>query len=115
MSKNKKIFTIGGATFDVFIHAKDHSILKFLEADSSKSFVCLNYGGKVKIDEVKETYGGGATNTGIAFARMGFDVSTLVKIGEDHGEGVLNNLESEGVDTRFIRKTKKDKTAFSTI
>ncbi len=113
--KNKKIFTIGGATFDMFIKAKDHSILKFLEQDSSKEYVCLDYGGKVKIDDVKEAFGGGATNTGIAFARMGYEVCTVVKVGSEYGEKVINNLEAEGVDTQFIKKTNRDKTAFSTI
>ena len=70
--KNTKIFTIGGATFDMFIKAHDHGIMQFKTAESFKDWICLDYGGKVKIDEVYETFGGGATNTAIAFARMGF-------------------------------------------
>ncbi len=78
-------------------------------------WLCLEYGGKVRIDEVQETFGGGATNTGVAFSRMGFDVSTVAMIGSEYGDKVIENLEKEKVDTHFIKKTKRDKTAFSTI
>jgi sugar/nucleoside kinase (ribokinase family) len=62
-----------------------------------------------------ETFGGGATNTGIAFSRMGFDVATCAKVGAEHGIEVIENLKKEGVCTDFVRKTKRDKTAFSDI
>ncbi len=113
--KQIKIFTIGGATFDMFIKAHDHGIMQFKTPESFKDWICLDYGGKVKIDEVHETFGGGATNTAIAFARMGFQAFFVGKVGAEYGDKVIDNLEKEGVDTRFTRKTKRDKTAFSTI
>lgn len=112
---NPKIFTIGGATFDVFVHTKDQAIMEFMTPESRDKWLCLKHGGKIKVKEVIETFGGGATNTGVAFARMGFDVSTCAKIGAEYGERVIKNLKNEGVDTSFIRKTKRDKTAFSDI
>jgi sugar/nucleoside kinase (ribokinase family) len=114
--KNKpKIFTIGGATFDIFVHAKDQAIMEFATQEERAKWLCLRHGGKIKIKEVLETFGGGATNTGVAFARMGFDVATCAKIGADHGAEVIENLAKEGVRTDFIRKTERDKTAFSNI
>ncbi|MBN2096538.1 carbohydrate kinase family protein [Candidatus Peregrinibacteria bacterium] len=113
--KQPKIFTIGGATFDMFIRAHDHGIMEFKTAQETHDWLCLEHGGKVKIDEVHETFGGGATNTGVAFARMGFEVSTVVKVGSEYGDKVIDNLKKEGVDTRFIKHTSRDKTAFSTI
>jgi len=114
--KNKKIFTIGGATFDIFIKAHDHSIIRIRDQHSSKELLCLDYGGKVKIDEVHETYGGGATNTAVAFSRMGFDVLFVGTVGDDeYGIKVLENLKKEGVDGRYAKLTKRDMTAFSTI
>ena len=110
-----KIFTIGGATFDIFIKAHDHAIMQLKDQETSKEFICLNYGGKIKIDEVHETFGGGATNTAVAFARMGFDANFVGKIGSQYGERVIDNLKKEGVNTCFVKKTKQDKTAFSTI
>lgn len=113
--KKQKIFTIGGATFDIFIQPHDHGIMLFKTPDKRKEWLCLEHGGKVKVDEVLETFGGGATNTGIAFARMGFDACSVIKVGAEYGDRVIENLKKEGVDTQFVKKSKLDKTAFSTI
>lgn len=99
----------------MFIKAHDHSIMRLDNQKDSKKFICLDYGGKVKIDEVRETFGGGATNTGVGFSRMGFDVYTVVKVGADYGHKVIANLARENVDVRYIKNTSRDKTAFSTI
>lgn len=113
--KKTKVFTIGGATFDMFIKAHDHAIMQLKDAHSVKDWICLDYGGKVKIDEVHETFGGGATNTAVAFARMGFEAHFCGKVGSEYGERVTENLKNEGVDVSYARKTTRDKTAFSTI
>ena len=113
--KKPKIFTIGGATFDIFVEPHDHGIMRFSSEESREQWLCLDYGGKVRVDEVHETFGGGATNTGIAFARMGFDACSVVKVGAEYGERVIENLEANKVNTQYVKKTKRDKTAFSTI
>ncbi|MBN2087190.1 carbohydrate kinase family protein [Candidatus Peregrinibacteria bacterium] len=113
--KKTKIFTIGGATFDIFVKAKDQAIMELSTPDDRNKWLCLRHGGKITIDAVIETFGGGATNTGVAFARMGFDVSTVVKIGAEYGERVIENLQFNGVNTDFVKKTKRDRTAFSNI
>ena len=113
--KKPKIFTIGGATFDIFVKAKDQAIMELSTADKRDKWLCLKHGGKITIDEIVETFGGGATNTGIAFARMGFDTSFVGKIGAEYGDKVIDNLKSNGVCTDFVKKTKRDRTAFSNI
>lgn len=113
--KKPKIFTIGGATFDIFIKAHDQAIMRITTPEERDEWLCLRYGGKVIVDSVVETFGGGATNTGVAFARMGFDANYVGKIGAHHGDRVIENLLNEGVNTEFVQKTKKDQTAFSTI
>jgi len=113
--KQKKIFTIGGATFDMFIKVHDHGIIHFKTPERSEDWIALDYGAKVKVHEVYETFGGGGTNTAVGFARMGFDVCFVGKVGAEYGDKVIANLESGGVDTHCIQKTKRDKTGFSTI
>jgi len=113
--KNQKIFTIGGATFDIFVKTNDQAVMSFATPDKAEKYLCLKHGGKVKVEHVIETFGGGATNTGVAFARMGFDSSFVGKIGEEYGDKVLKNLKDNGVNTDFVKCTDKDKTAFSTI
>lgn len=115
MKKTKTIFTIGSATFDIFVKPADQAVMTLLKPESREQWLCLTYGGKVKIDEVIETFGGGATNTAVAFARMGFDAYPVVKIGTEYGEKVIENLKREWVHTDFVKKTPEDKTGFSTI
>lgn len=113
--KNKKIITVGGATFDMFVKAHDQAIMRLKDQHHCLDYLCLDYGGKVKVDEIRETFGGGATNTAVGFSRMGFDVCFSGKIGSLYGDRVLANLSDEGVNTAFAKMTKKDKTGFSVI
>jgi ribokinase len=109
------IFTIGSATFDIFVKPDYQGIMTFVRPDKEEHWLCLPHGGKVKINDVVETCGGGATNTAIAFSRMGFDSCFVGKIGADYGDRVIDNLQKEGVQTHCTHKTKQDKTGFSTI
>ncbi len=113
--KNQKIFTIGGATFDIFVKTNDQAVMTFATPDKAEKYLCLKHGGKVKVDHVIETFGGGATNTAVAFARMGFDAAFVGKVGTEYGDKVVANLKANGVNTEYVGCTDKDKTAFSTI
>lgn len=115
MPKKPKIFTIGGATFDIFVKADDQTIVEMKTQDSCTKWLSLPYGAKVKVQEVSESFGGGATNTAVTFAGQGFEVYFIGKIGEQYGDRVLENLEKHGVFTQFAKMTKRDKTGFSTI
>lgn len=110
-----KIFTIGSATFDIFVKPTDQAILAMTRPQTSEKWLCLKYGGKVKIDTVTETFGGGAANTAIAFSRLGLEAYFVGKVGADYGDRVIENLEHDKVHTYYARKTKDDKTGFSTI
>jgi ribokinase len=113
--KKPKIFTIGGATFDIFVKSGQQSIMSLKTPDSFKRWLCMPHGAKIKVDDVLETFGGGATNTAVAFSRMGFDAFFIGKIGALYGEKVIENLHNENVHCRHVKKTARDKTSFSTI
>ncbi|MBI5421957.1 carbohydrate kinase family protein [Candidatus Peregrinibacteria bacterium] len=115
MKQKPKIFSIGGATFDIFIKAHDQAIVHLRTPDSRKEWFGLEYGGKVLIDEIHETFGGGASNTSIAFSRMGFDAYFVGMVGTEYGNRVLDNLKNEKVHLDFASRTNLDKTSFSTI
>lgn len=115
MTKQIKIITIGGATFDIFVKANDQAIMRLTTPNKRDEWLCLRYGGKVIVDNVIETFGGGAANTAIAFSRMGFNSSFVGKVGAEYGDKVVKNFKKSGVNTNFVKTTTKDKTAFSTI
>lgn len=113
--KKPKIFTIGGATFDIFVQAEDQSIMSIRTPDSYKKWLSFPHGEKVKVNQVLEAFGGGATNTAVTFARQGLEVSFVGKIGNEYGDKVFGNLEKEGVNCSYAKKTPLDKTGFSVI
>lgn len=113
--KKPKIFTIGGATFDIFVQAEDQSIMSITTPDSFKKWLSFPHGAKVKVRQIFESFGGGATNTAVTFARQGLDVSFVGTVGEEYGDKVFANLKKEHVDLRYAVVSKEDKTGFSVI
>jgi ribokinase len=116
MKKQKKqnkqfdVITFGSATQDTFffLPEKSYSI--------EKRQLCLPFGGKIYVENMQAFSGGGGTNTAAGFARQGLKTACVGKIGEDrYGRFIKEDLEKNGVDTRFLIKDKKLSTAFSAI
>lgn len=99
----------------MFIRPDKHAIMQFSEEGNHDQWLCLPYGGKVRIDRIEEAFGGGGTNTAIGFARMGFDTYYVGKIGSQYGDKVIHNLDQAGVHTRYVSESHRDQTGFSTI
>ncbi len=113
--KQPTIFTIGGATFDIFVKAGDQAVITFEKPVSREKWLAFPHGAKVKVQAVQETYGGGASNAAVTFAGMGLDVHFAGMVGEDYGEKVISNLRAKNVGCEYVLKTSKDRTGFSNI
>lgn len=112
---SNKIFTIGGATFDVFVQADDQSIFSLQTPEHCQKWLAFPHGSKVPIKAVMETFGGGATNTAVTFAAMGCDTYFVGMVGKQYGERVFKNLSEKGVHCDHARQTDEDRTGFSNI
>ncbi|NCN87650.1 MAG: carbohydrate kinase family protein [Candidatus Pacebacteria bacterium] len=105
-----RIITIGSALVDIFIRSdhfsKDrHGIVKIGEV-----------GGKFDVDSFVIKTGGGASNTGVGFSRLGFEVATIAETGHDEfSKMVIADLKKEGVDTSLLIHEKKEETGGSVI
>jgi ribokinase len=111
-----KALTVGGATIDtIAIIASDRiERMSMLNADSS--FLLLKEGSKTEATEVSTHTGGGAVNSAVGMARLGLDVSALVKLGKDtRAETVLARLLSEGVSTRWAVRDSRAPTGASVM
>lgn len=111
------IVTFGSATRDTFLRLKkeNYRILEEREVQEGKS-LCFPLGAKIFIENLQVASGGGATNTAATFARQGFKVACLSKVGDDkRGEAVIEELKKFKVETQFIKKDKKYPTAYSVI
>ena len=104
--------SIGGATYDVFVRTSQDLIH---ECGDSRSFA-LPLGEKIRVQEVIETCGGGASNTSVGLARLGCDAGFCGVIGSDQwGEKLLENLKKEGVDTNCATIVEGEVSSFSII
>ena len=108
------VICIGSATRDNYLRAK-YKLIDWPEAPSKKAIV-MPFGEKMSVDEVFSTIGGNAANAAVTFARYGFKTACLAKIGDDPaGREFTNQMESSGVSTKLVIKTKEKPTAYSVL
>lgn len=109
------IVSIGGATQDVFVRSEGAQVLRLSDRLHEKAWLGFDYGAKVSVEQLKFTVGGGATNTSVAFSRLGLQAACLVKLGQDRGgEQVLEELSAQGVATSLVCQSE-GQTGFSVI
>lgn len=111
---NVKILTFGAATQDVFLAGKAlHSRRDVRTRDYVEQFPL---GAKIDVEHVYFDTGGGATNAAVTFARQGFQVGFVGKIGHDPaGAEVMRVLRREGVATDRLVHDPKLNTGYSTL
>jgi len=110
------ILTIGGATQDIFICYENPQMLELYSKQTKKIFLIFKKGSKIEIDDLSYHTGGGATNTATSFSRLGFDVSTICKTGDDpQADLVIKKLKQEGVNTSHMTKSTTLHTGTSII
>lgn len=109
--KQKIITTIGSALVDVFIHSDQFE----LDTDAGE-LVCRASGGKLEVESFELRTGGGASNTAVGFARMGFEARCVAEMGHDELAAlVLAELAQDGVSQDFVIQEKREKTGGSVI
>jgi 2-dehydro-3-deoxygluconokinase len=99
------IISIGSAVMDAI-----------LRSSSLKPSGPLPPGGKVEVEELFLTTGGGGTNTAAGFARLGLKTACIARFGDDlFGRFVAEELEKEKFDKKYLMRQKGEKTDYSTI
>ncbi len=111
-----KILTIGSAMQDIFIlHATPESI-KLDTKQGKKCFLILQEGIKIEVQDLAKHIGGGATNSAVSFARLGFETSSFFKTGNDDiAQHIVQTLKKEHVNLSLVCKTKTKDTGTSII
>lgn len=98
------IISIGSAVLDVFLKSSRFPLDKTL------------IGGKVEVDEMLIASGGGGTNTAVGFSRLGLKTACVARFGDDLlGKLLLQDLEKENFDKKFLIEKKGDDTDYSTV
>ncbi len=102
--------SIGGATVDLFV--RTGTGIACVKNDA----ITFPLGAKIRIEQVIETCGGGATNTAIGLRRLGCEAGFSGIVGSDQwGERILQNLDREGVDSSAATIVENETSGFSII
>ncbi|WP_416897241.1 MAG: carbohydrate kinase family protein [Minwuia sp.] len=84
--------------------------------NAETSFLLLEEGRKTEALDVSTHCGGGAVNAAVALARLGHDVSAMVRLGQDpRADIILTRLEAERISTRWAVRDPVQKTGASLI
>ncbi|MFN0218249.1 MAG: carbohydrate kinase family protein [Hyphomicrobium sp.] len=110
------VLTIGGAMVDTVAVIDDALIERISMSNAGKSFLLLEQGAKTEVLGISTHCGGGGVNSAVAFARLGFNVTTCVKLGRDERSLMIESvLSREGVSHRWVRKSEAAPTGASTV
>lgn len=111
-----KVLTVGGATVDSIAIVDDTRIERMTMRNADNAYLLLEEGRKIEASEISNTCGGGAINAAVSMARLNADVSTLVRLGQDHrADIVLNRLSEEGISTRWTQRIPHAATGASVL
>lgn len=112
----KKVLTIGGTTEDIFLLYKNIEMLNLATEFEKRSFIILEEGRKIEINNLEYYTGGGATNSAISFKRLDFDVAPFFKVGTDReADFILEQLASLHLKLDYVIQDPHTSTAISFI
>lgn len=108
------VITIGSATVDAFVKTTGEDLIDIKTPTSEEVFTCYPLGSKILIKDLQFMTGGGGTNTGVSFARLGLRTAYLGNLGDDpNGKKIIDELKAERID--FIGTKTRHKTNYSVI
>src|SRR3989338_2599134 len=107
------IITIGGATVDLFLKTKA-DVLDVKNHGHIEHMLAYPSGRKILVEHITHMTGGGATNTAVAFARLGLKTGCVCKIGKDiYGKQILDEFKKEKI--AFLGRQSEIETGIGVI
>ena len=71
------IAVFGSLTIDLFVQPSESQIITTTTEHSEKMLFALPHGGKISAEHIQEHFGGGSSNVGVSFSRLGNEVSAF--------------------------------------
>jgi len=110
------IVTIGGAVRDVTFYTDQGKVFLTPQNLTAQKMLGFEFGAKIPTTESHLNLGGGAANTAVSLARLGFKVAAITRVGKDEsGREILNKFKKEKINTNFVQIDNKNPTGFSFI
>jgi len=112
---NFDVVTVGAAVLDIFMKSDNFRVGHAKEVPGGVAMYEA-YGGKMEVEEVTISSGGGATNTACSFARKELKTAVIAEMGNDPQALIIHkDLEEDGVETRYLIQEPNEVTAVSVI
>ncbi|MFA6322896.1 MAG: carbohydrate kinase family protein [Candidatus Buchananbacteria bacterium] len=111
---NFDVVSIGGAVRDFTFFTDQGRVFYTPENLTSQRMLAFEYGAKINPKEVSLTFGGGGSNSAVAFSRLGLKTAIISRVGNDEiGREVINNLTREKIDVSYLQTDSKAPTGLS--
>ena len=108
------MITIGDIKLDTFVVLNDANLQCQLKMPECQ--LCMEYGGKILVNDVESQMAGSAPNVAIGLARAGLKTAVISRMGNDGTyELALKKLKKEKVATMYIESKKGIKSAYSVV
>ena len=100
-----RALTVGSAVIDTITILNPDKIERISFNNAHSQFLLVEPGHKIDAQAITLHVGGGALNTAVALSRLGYQVSPLVRTGNDvERERILSYCIVQGLDTGLVRK-----------
>lgn len=108
--------TIGGATKDLSLFTAEGVLINNPSDPLRQQLIAFEQGAKIGVSQVWESFGGGAANTAVNLAKLGFKVATICDLGRDAvGKDIIANLKKSGVGTGLTKSWPQQASGMSLI
>ncbi len=112
MKNSHDFISVGDTVTDAFIRLKDAAVN--CDINRERCMICMRFKDKIPYEEVYIVPAvGNSANASVAASRLGLKTALVSNIGDDYfGKECLDALNKEGVDTKFIKVHRDQKTNY---
>ncbi|MBL7058099.1 carbohydrate kinase family protein [Patescibacteria group bacterium] len=108
------VITIGSSLLDIAFYTNECKLIKNNDDLLCQKMLAFEYGAKVKVDKIVNSFGGGAANAAVSFSRLGLKAGIITSIGDDErGDQIIKNFKEQQVGTQLVQRQNKTETGYS--
>lgn len=101
--------TVGGATHDISFFTDKGILIDNRRDILRQQLLGFEYGAKIKVDEFRYSFGGGAANAAVCLTNLGLSTACLASVGDDgSGRLIIENLRQRKVETNLMPLAKNE-------
>lgn len=113
---NVDLLAIGDTQFDTIMVLAPEEIETLCDVQTHETRLCLDYAGKIPVNQLTQLVAGNAANVAVTGARLGYMTAFWTMLGDDGlGDRELAQLAREGIDLDWARKTSGTQSHQSTV